>query len=158
GEQLLLTNGFHRVAGAERNGSAKISAHIRSGTMDEAVLAAVRAGAYEGLKRTNKDKLKAVKALLATDGGSGNSHQMIADTAGGSQRVVSKLRRSTQNKTELPPTRIGKDGKSRSNQRRKTTSTAPPKMSPAQAIEKKQVDRVCENADFSLPAETADTE
>lgn len=39
-KRLLLTGGFHRTAGMELNGGSAILAHVRPGTMEQAILAA----------------------------------------------------------------------------------------------------------------------
>jgi hypothetical protein len=132
-KRLLLTGGFHRTAAMELNGGSAILAHVRPGTMEQAILAAARAGAHEGLKRTNEDKHKVVEALLAIEWGKTNSDHMVAEAAGVSQPFVTKLRhRSTDNGYQLPPMRKGKDGKIRSAKRRKSGSATPPE-SPIQA-------------------------
>jgi hypothetical protein len=149
GEQKFLTGGFHRTAAAELNGATEIVAQIRSGTVEQAILAAARAGAYEGLARTNEDKRKAVETLLATEWGRTSSDHMVAEAAGVSQPFVTKLR-STDNRYQSPSTRRGKDNKNRPSTRRQTGSAVSP-TPPAQAIEEEQLDRVCTAADFVPP-------
>jgi hypothetical protein len=102
--------------------------------MQEAILAAARADAHEGLARTNEDKRKAVETLLATAWGKNNSDAVVAEAAGVSQPFVSKLRRSTQNRFELQRKRTGKDGKTRSIKQRKRASRTTP-ASPDQPSE-----------------------
>jgi ParB-like chromosome segregation protein Spo0J len=62
--ELLLTNGFHRLAGHQNAGRTEIQAIVTERDMDDALLAAARSDNYNGLKRTNADKRKAILALL----------------------------------------------------------------------------------------------
>src|SRR5262245_16711626 len=52
-DELILADGFHRHSAYQRCGIERIRADVRLGTIDDALLAAVRADAREGLKRTN---------------------------------------------------------------------------------------------------------
>src|SRR6516164_777333 len=80
--ELILTDGFHRHSAYQRLGVEKVHADVRIGTLDDALLAAVKADAHEGLARTNADKEKAVKALLASEKWRDMSDRQIAQAAG----------------------------------------------------------------------------
>ena len=62
---LYLGDGFHRVESLLSIGRKKVSAEIRSGTLDDAILFAANCNKHNAVRWTNRDKLKAVKALLA---------------------------------------------------------------------------------------------
>jgi uncharacterized ParB-like nuclease family protein len=118
--QLILADGYHRHAAYQKLGIEKIAADVRMGTMDDALLAAVRADAHDGLKRTPADKEKAVRALLSSARWREMSDREIGREANVSQPYVSKLRKSinrtdnviSSNGTRME-TRMGKDGKRR---------------------------------------------
>jgi hypothetical protein len=113
--ELLLTNGFHRLAAHQNAGRAEIQAIITEGDMDDALLAAACSDNYEGLKRTNADKRKAVLALLANKQWSEMSNREIARAANVDKNTVAKYRGQLVNSPdEKPgPMRLGKDGKKR---------------------------------------------
>jgi hypothetical protein len=86
----------------------------------------------EGLKRTNADKEKSVKALLACERWCGMSDREIAHAAGVGDKFVAKQRKHSvsvavarTSNTTNKETRLGKDGK-RYAARRPTKSTAAP--------------------------------
>jgi hypothetical protein len=115
---LILTDGFHRVEAYKSRGVQKIHADVRIGSMDDAILAAVRANAHEGLARTNADKEKAVRALLASEKWCGLSDRQIAQEAGTGHQLVGKLRKVAVQVVARPPESapihnsvVGKDGK-----------------------------------------------
>jgi hypothetical protein len=100
--------------------------------MDDALLAAVRADAHDGLKRTTADKEKAVRALLASARWREMSDREIGREANVSQPFVSKLRKTiiltdnviSSNARNIE-TRMGKDGKRYPVMRSKPAAPAP---------------------------------
>lgn len=165
GGLLVLNSGFHRTAATELNGNTAILALVRPGTMEDATLAAARAGAHEGLARTNKDKRKAAEALLNTEWGSTHSDHMVAEAAGVAQTFVSKLRRemATEHRAQLngasadqpgtpeffsaepPPKREGKDKKHRRSPKKiadDAEASAKARVR-VQEAEREQLDAVC---------------
>lgn len=157
--KLLLTGGFHRTAAAASNGDTTILAQVRFGTMGQAILAAARAGAHEGLARTNDDKRKAVEALLTTEWGKTHSDHLVAEAAGASQTFVSNLRRemATENGAQLKPERQGKDGKVRPARRPRSTPgqtviSAETRKAASAEEEVAQLDAICREAKLEEPA------
>lgn len=59
-----LVDGFHRLAAARRAGIGTIGAVVVDGSMDEARWLSCGANKSHGLRRTNADKRKAVRAAL----------------------------------------------------------------------------------------------
>lgn len=87
-----LADGFHRTAGAEHAGLTEISADVRSGGRHEALLYAASANAAHGVRRTSKDKRRAVELVLrefphATD-------RWVAERCGVDHKTVGAVRRS----------------------------------------------------------------
>ncbi len=104
GQDYWLADGFHRVAAHRQAygtpGSAykdlskpEIAADVRAGTRRDAVLYAAQANASHGLRRTNADKQRAVRALLEDPEWSQWSDGEIARKCAVSQPFVSGLRR-----------------------------------------------------------------
>ena len=61
---LWLVDGWHRVLGALRAGLENITARVVPGTWRDALLAAARANATNGVRRTQDDKRRAITLLL----------------------------------------------------------------------------------------------
>lgn len=64
GDRLRVADGHHTIAAHEERGKTSIVVRVRSGTRENAVLYAARANAAHGLRRTNKDKRRAVELVL----------------------------------------------------------------------------------------------
>jgi hypothetical protein len=113
GTDYWLGDGFHRRHAAAQAGLAKLDCIVHAGTKRDAILFAVQANHSHGLKRTNKDKRKAVEMLLADAEWSQQSDRWIADMAGVSNQTVSNTRAevSKVDTSTKPATRKGKDGK-----------------------------------------------
>lgn len=128
GSDYWLADGFHRVAAHRQAygtpGSAyrdlskpEIAADVRAGTRRDAVLYAAQANASHGLRRTNADKQRAVRALLEDPEWSQWSDGEIARKCAVSQPFVSSLRPKpaapTHNGYESPApvVRTGADGR-----------------------------------------------
>jgi hypothetical protein len=108
-----LVDGFHRVAAAKQKGKTMIAVEIRPGSLLEAQWCSFGVNKSHGLRRTNEDKRRAVKATLEHDLSDDWSDGKIADHCGVTQEFVSKMRK------QMPPPqnnsgvtkRVGKDGK-----------------------------------------------
>lgn len=121
--ELMLYDGFLRYAAYKKQRVTDVAVRIRvAASHDDAVLWAVQAGAYQDLKRTNADKQKAVKALLATDQYRNMTNVEIANAAGVDPSMVQKHRTKmrddkvtvTLSPVKKPdPTRIDKLGRKR---------------------------------------------
>lgn len=87
-----LADGFHRSAGAELAGLTEIAAEVRRGGRHEALLHAASANAMHGVRRTSKDKRRAVELVLrefpqATD-------RWVAERCGVDHKTVGAVRRA----------------------------------------------------------------
>lgn len=112
GNNYWLSDGFHRVFGAEKAKCKTIAANVLRGTREDARWAACAANKH-GLHRSNQDKHKAVMAALVHPQGKGMSDRAIAQHVGVSNVFVSKIRGEvlTVNTSGEPQTRTGRDGK-----------------------------------------------
>jgi hypothetical protein len=91
--ELLLFNGFIRYEAWKRCQAAQVEVVIYPvDTRDDAVLLAVKSDSYTGLKRTNKDKQRAVELLLATDKYRDMAATDVANAAGVNETSVRNFR------------------------------------------------------------------
>jgi hypothetical protein len=112
GDELLLTDGFHRFNAFLLAEIDTVEVEIYEGTEREATLHAVGANADHGLRRTNADKRFAVTTLLNDKEWGNWSDGEIARRCRVSQPFVSKVRNElTQNGFESNPMRKGSDGR-----------------------------------------------
>lgn len=82
GEHYWLADGFHRVKAAFQSGAENIEAEVHQGTLEDAQWHSFSANKTNGLRRTNDDKQRAVKAALMHPRGAGLSDSQIAKHVG----------------------------------------------------------------------------
>jgi hypothetical protein len=87
-----LADGFHRTAGAALAGLAELPADVRHGSRHDALLYAASANTEHGVRRTGKDKRRAVELVMrefpnATD-------RWIGERCGVDHKTVASVRRS----------------------------------------------------------------
>ena len=104
GKQYFLADGMHRLEGAKQFGLKEIAVDVRQGSRRDATLFAVAANHKHGLRRTNKDKRKAVEIVLADREWRKWSVNRIADLCHVSWDLVNEIR-----KTYLPETEDGEE-------------------------------------------------
>jgi ParB-like nuclease domain len=92
GTDYWLADGFHRYHAAKSSGRSEVAAEVRQGTLRDAVLFSVGANATHGLRRTNLDKRRAVRTLLADPEWAGWSDREIARRCGVTPTFVGSLR------------------------------------------------------------------
>ena len=99
GSAYWLYDGFHRYHAAYEIGRERMAAEVKDGTRQDAVWESLGANRAHGLRRTNKDKVKAVRKALAVsrDMADGN----IALHVGVSDRMVAKYRLEAQSTPNL---------------------------------------------------------
>jgi hypothetical protein len=102
GDELHLSDGYHRLAALRKLGRATVEADVREGTALELFEHALGANARHGLPRTQEDKRKAVRAALAHDELSRRSDTQISKLCGVSQPFVSKLRQTLSGVSVVP--------------------------------------------------------
>jgi hypothetical protein len=101
GTNHWLSDGFHRHAAAEKAGLHSLKADIREGSRREAILHAVGANATHGLRRTRKDKRRAVNILLEDQEWSEWSNRKIADCCSVDEKLVRTLRSASAAKPQI---------------------------------------------------------
>lgn len=127
GTKYIVADGSHRTLAARKAGLETISAEVREGDIRDAKRYALSANAAHGVRRTNKDKRRAVGMALLDEEWATFSDEMIAEMCAVSQTFVSKVRRElTQVGAKFASKRVGKDGKARetANIGKKGNSTA----------------------------------
>lgn len=90
---LWLWDGFHRTEAGVQAGDVEIIANVIEGTRRDAVLKAIGANKAHGIRRSNEDKNKAVRALLVDPEWSLMSNRELAEITGVSHTFVSNVRK-----------------------------------------------------------------
>lgn len=108
-----LADGFHRWHGAKKAGLDKLDCEVRKGTLEDARWYSYAANQTHGLRRTNPDKQKAVKAALLHPNGVKMSDRQIAEHVGVGNNMVSRYRNELEATVTIAqsPTRTGRDGR-----------------------------------------------
>jgi hypothetical protein len=109
GTDHWLSDGFHRVKAAIEAGQTTIQAEVWEGTRDDAFWMSLAANKDHGLRRSNDDKARAVKAALAAK--PRLSDGAIAEHVGVSDRMVAKYRAEMTPKVSESAERTGRDGR-----------------------------------------------
>lgn len=113
GTDYYMADGFHRIMAASRNGFKDISADVRKGTKQDALIYALGANVANGLRRTNPDKRRCVEIALREF--PDWSDRKIAEVCGVSDHTVGNVRKekndSCENFAPDRTTRTGRDGK-----------------------------------------------
>jgi hypothetical protein len=113
GAGYWLADGFHRVKAAEKSGRDEIACEVHQGTQQDAQWFSFGANKVNGLRRTNNDKQRAVKAALQHPGGAGLSDGQIAAHVGVSDQMVRNYRRRVESTPKVLKStkRKGRDGR-----------------------------------------------
>jgi len=112
GEEYWLYDGFHRLRAAMKRERETIEAEVEQGTQEDAVWRSLAANKDHGLRRSQKDKRRAIKRALKHTHGAESSDRSIARHVGVSPKTVSKYREQLTG-VEIPQVdeRKGSDGK-----------------------------------------------
>ena len=113
GVSYWLWDGFHRRWAAERAGLEKLPCIITEGTQQDAQWASYSANIAHGLRRSNPDKAKAVKAAVRHPNAAKMSDRKLAQYVCVDDKTVAKYRAELESTAEIPqsPTRTGRDGR-----------------------------------------------
>jgi hypothetical protein len=113
GTDYWLADGFHRWHGATKADFVKVECRIHQGTVEDARWYSYAANQTHGLRRTNQDKVKAVKAALRHPTGVKLSNEQIAEHVGVDPTTVAKYRKALTATQEIPEStkRTGRDGR-----------------------------------------------
>lgn len=111
GADHWLSDGFHRVKAAIEAGQTTIQAEVWKGTRDDAFWMSLAANKDHGLRRSNEDKERAVKAALAAR--PHMSDRAIAEHVGVDHETVRKYRAAAVSTGEIRQSaaRTGRDGR-----------------------------------------------
>lgn len=94
GNRNLLVDGWHRFFAHKKAGLADVEVELIEGSMRDATLCAIGANSEHGLRRSNKDKRKAVMMLLDDFEWAEWSDRKIAQVAKVSSMTVGTIRKS----------------------------------------------------------------
>ena len=104
GDTYWLADGFHRYIAHQRCGISEIECDISEGGLRDAMFYSFGANADHGLRRTNDDKRKAVRAIIKDIEWSEMTVREIADVAKVSKSLVESVMKEFQvNKMEKKP-------------------------------------------------------
>jgi hypothetical protein len=107
--ESILADGFHRLKAAQKARLKHLDAEVRQGSRKDALRFALGANDTHGLRRTNRDKRRAVEMALAEF--ANLSDHLLAEMCGVSVPTVGTVRNQLEIFNSCP--RLGKDGKSR---------------------------------------------
>lgn len=102
GTNYWLYDGFHRVAAHQAAGILIIDANIHQGTQADAQWRSYAANQTHGLRRTNDDKQRAIKAALRHPNGVTMANREIARHLGVDEKTVRLWREKLQASAEIP--------------------------------------------------------
>ena len=111
GTNYWLADGFHRVKAAEQSGMEHIACDLRQGTQQDAQWYSFGANKATGLRRTNEDKQRAVKAALLHSNGVQLSNRRIAAHIGVDEGTVRGWRERLTAEIPQSSARTGLDGR-----------------------------------------------
>jgi ParB-like chromosome segregation protein Spo0J len=100
--ELILTDGFHRVAAMRKADEDQVCVVITDGTKTDALKAALSANISHGLRRSNADKRRAVVMALADATLQKWSDRKIAELCGVSDPFVGQIRGEVQTVSTSP--------------------------------------------------------
>lgn len=101
--ELILTDGFHRVAAMRKVGEDQVCVVISDGTKTDALKAALSANISHGLRRSNADKRRAVVMALGDATLQKWSDRKIAELCGVSHIFVGSIRGELETASSSPP-------------------------------------------------------
>jgi len=113
GAAYWLADGFHRWHARKKCGIKTIPCEVHNGTQEDAQWYSYAANQGHGLRRSKKDKEKAVRAALKHPGGAGLSGRKIAEHVGVDNKTVERYRGELIATEEIPQSthRAGRDGR-----------------------------------------------
>jgi transposase-like protein len=112
GTDYWLADGFHRVKAAYAAGQDTIACEVHQGTLNDAQWFSFSANRANGLRRTNDDKQRAVRAALQHPNGVQLSNSQIAAHVGVTEGTIRNWRQKLTSQITKSPQRKGRDGRS----------------------------------------------
>lgn len=113
GSAYWLVDGFHRLEAAKTAGLDHMRAIVEPGTQADAQWRSYAANASHGLRRTNADKERAIRAALRHANAATLSNSALAAHLGVTDKSVAKYRQEMESTSEIPKStvRTGADGR-----------------------------------------------
>lgn len=113
GTSNWLIDGWHRILAAKELGLGRYPAIVETGTFDDAIWRSYGMNAEHGMRRTNKEKRRAVEAALRHPNAQGQTDSVIAANCRVSQVYIVKVRAEMAVTEEMIRNElvIGKNGK-----------------------------------------------
>ncbi|MDR3719111.1 MAG: hypothetical protein P4K98_09935 [Bryobacteraceae bacterium] len=143
GTDYWLADGFHRVKAAFAAGFDAIECDLRQGTLEDAQWYSFSANKSNGLRRTNEDKQRAVKAALVHPQSCKLSDHQVARHVGVDVKTVGNWRGKLTMEIPQSTERTGLDGRttdvSRIGKTSRAAKSAPPSPGFQRASETRQV-------------------
>lgn len=90
-DRKILADGFHRIVAHVNAEREEIEVEVHEGNMHDALAYALQANRQHGLRRSNADKINAVKMALKDPVFSSLTQQEVADLCGVSRETVSRV-------------------------------------------------------------------
>ena len=133
GSDYWLADGFHRVEAALSANLTEVDADVNQGTLSDAQWFSFSANQSHGLRRSNDDKSRAVKAALAHPKCAGLSNVQISKHVGVDEKTVRAWREKMTSELPKSTTRTGADGRTINvtNIGRKAEQPSPPPATPS---------------------------
>jgi transposase-like protein len=111
GMNYWLADGFHRVKAVYATEHDTIECEIRQGTLEDAQWYSFSANRTNGLRRSNDDKQRALRAALEHPNGAQLSNRQIAAHVGVAEATVRNWREKLTAQIAQSAERIGRDGR-----------------------------------------------
>lgn len=103
GAEYWLADGFHRVnAAGAAAGKKRIAAEVHQGTREDAQWFSYAANQSHGLRRSNADKQRAIRAAIEHAKSKDLSDRQIAEHVGVDHKTVAAIRRPKDQSGEIP--------------------------------------------------------
>ena len=111
GADYWLADGFHRIQGAENAGRSDIACEVYQGTKQDAQWYSFGANKANGLRRTNRDKQRALRAALTHNNAGTLSDHQLAVHVGVDLKTVGNWRAKLTMEVPQSTKRKGLDGR-----------------------------------------------
>lgn len=103
-KQYLIADGWHRVEAAKVNKQRGITAEVRDGEYEDALIAALVANTRHGLRRSVADKEASVRAAVKQ--WPGKSNVAIAKACAIDDHIVGSVRKELEQVAAIPVTKV----------------------------------------------------
>ena len=123
-ERYILADGFHRLYATIHAGHKDVDVEVHEGGLHDALMYALGANTVHGLRRTNADKVNAVKLALKDPVMSQLTQQEIADICRVDRKTVSRVA-ARDTLDDVPKVHDGGEAEANSPDNNRPTAVAP---------------------------------